>query len=108
MPEIYEDPYKFNPCRWEVIKPSPYEYFPFNAGPRRCLGAEFAMMELKIALAILLQRFRFSLISGQRIDRIGLTGSIPKRGIKMKLEEPGGKFVKAPVNGNVHGLVDLT
>lgn len=108
MPEFYEDPYKFNPYRWEKIKPSPYEYFPFNAGPRRCLGAEFATMELKITLAVLLQRYRFSLISGQRIDRVGLTGSIPKRGIKMKLEKPGERFVKVPVSGNVHGLVDLT
>jgi cytochrome P450 len=108
MPEIYEDPYKFNPYRWEKIKPSAYEYFPFNAGPRRCLGAEFAMMELKITLAMLLQRYHFSLIPNQRIDRIGLTGSIPKNGIKMKLNPMEAGFEKIPVNGNVHKLVDLT
>jgi cytochrome P450 len=108
MPEIYADPYKFNPYRWETIKPSPYEYFPFNAGPRRCLGAEFAMMELKITLAMLLQRFHFSLVPGQRIDRKGLTGSIPKHGIEMKLDDPGGRFVKVPVQGNVHKLVNLS
>jgi cytochrome P450 len=107
MPEIYEDPYKFDPYRWEKIKPSPYEYFPFNAGPRRCLGAEFAMLELKITLAILLQRFHFSLVPGQRIDRTGLTGSIPKYGIKMKLGQPDQVFTKVPVRGNIHRLVDL-
>jgi len=107
MPEIYADPYKFDPYRWGAIKPSPYEYFPFNAGPRRCLGAEFAMLELKITLAILLQRFRFTLLPGQRIDRVGLTGSIPKRGIKVKLEKPGGNFDKVPVAGNIHKLVSL-
>ncbi len=107
MPEIYKDPYKFAPYRWQEIKPSPYEYFPFNAGPRRCLGAEFAMLELKITLAILLQRFRFYLLPGQHIDRVGLTGSIPKRGIKVKLEKPDGDFVKVPVKGNIHGLVSL-
>jgi cytochrome P450 len=107
IPEIYEEPYKFNPYRWEKIKPSPYEYFPFNAGPRRCLGAEFAMMELKITLAILLQLFHFSLIPGQRIDRTGLTGSIPKHGIKMKLSPPDRIFTKIPVMGNIHRLVDL-
>jgi cytochrome P450 len=108
MPENYEEPYKFNPYRWEKIKPSAYEYFPFNAGPRRCLGAEFAMMELKITLAMLLQRYHFSLIPNQRIDRIGLTGSIPKNGIKMKLNPMEAGFEKIPVNGNVHKLVDLT
>ena len=108
MPEIYEHPNKFNPYRWEKIRPSPYEFFPFNAGPRRCLGAEFAMMELEIVLAILLQRYRFSLVPNQRIDRIGLTGSIPKNGIKMKLNPMDAGFSKIPVTGNVHKLVDLT
>ena len=107
MPEIYVNPYKFDPFRWEAIRPSPYEYFPFNAGPRRCLGAEFAMMELKITLAILLQRFRFSLVPNQRIDRGGLTGSVPKHGIKMELNPPDGNFMKTTARGNIHKLVDL-
>jgi len=107
MPDIYTDPYSFNPYRWENFRPSPYEYFPFNAGPRRCLGAEFAMMELKITLAILLQRFRFSLVPGQRIDRTGLTGSIPKHGIKMKLEDKNRLPEKVTVRGNVHKMIRL-
>jgi cytochrome P450 len=107
MPEIYKDPYKFDPYRWEEIKPSPYEYFPFNAGPRRCLGAEFAMLELKITLAMLLQQFRFDLLPNQRVDRVGLTGSVPKHGIKVKLGKPNGNFVKVPVRGNIHKLVLL-
>ena len=107
MPEIFADPYKFDPYRWETIKPSPYEYFPFNAGPRRCLGAEFAMMELKITLAILLQRFHFSLVPNQRIDRTGLTGSIPKHGIKMKLDVRKSQQEIVPVRGNIHRIVQL-
>lgn len=107
MPEIYKDPQKFDPYRWETIKPSAYEYFPFNSGPRRCLGAEFAMMELKISLAMLLQKYHFSLIPNQRIDRTGMTGSLPRHGIKMKIEQRGGKFEKVPVRGNIHKLVEL-
>ena len=107
MPELYDDPQKFNPYRWETIKPSPYEYFPFNAGPRRCLGAEFAMMEMKIVLAMLLQKFHFTLIPNQRVDRVGLIGPRPRYGIKMKIDQPGGKFSKVPVKGNVHNLVEL-
>ena len=107
MPEIYKDPYRFDPYRWETIRPSPYEYFPFNAGPRRCLGAEFATMELMITLAILLQRFHFTLLPDQNIHRIGLTGSIPKYGVKVRLENMNAPFTKVPVRGNVHQLVDL-
>ncbi len=108
MPELYPDPQSFSPYRWETIKPSPYEYFPFNAGPRRCLGAEFAVMEMKITLAILLQKFHFTLIPNQRVDRVGLTGSLPKHGIKMRIDQVGGMFNKVPVKGNIHKLVDLT
>ena len=107
MPEIYQNPQTFNPYRWETIRPSAYEYFPFNAGPRRCLGAEFAMMELKITLAMLLQRFHFSLIPDQRIDRVGLTGTLPKHGIKMRIGPPGGRFNKISVRGNIHDFVEL-
>jgi cytochrome P450 len=108
MPELYKDPEKFDPYRWETIKPSPYEYFPFNAGPRRCLGAEFAMMEMKIALAMLLQKFHFTLIPSQRIDRVGLIGLRPRYGIKLQIDQPGGKFSKVPARGNIHKLVDIT
>jgi cytochrome P450 len=107
MPEIYRDPQKFDPYRWETIQPSAYEYFPFNAGPRRCLGAEFAMMELKITLAVLLQQFRFSLLPNQRIDRVGLTGSLPKYGIKFRLDAMNSPISKVFVRGNVNKLVDL-
>ncbi len=107
LPELYNDPQRFNPYRWETINPSPYEYFPFNSGPRRCLGAEFAMLELKITLAILLQKYHFTLIPNQRIDRVGLTGSLPKHGIKMRIDQRGGSFTKIPVSGSVHKLVDL-
>ena len=107
MPELYHDPQKFSPYRWETIRPSAYEYFPFNAGPRRCLGAEFAMMEMKITLAILLQKYHFTLIPNQRIDRVGMTGSLPKYGVKVRIDRPGGKFNKVPVRGNIHKLVEL-
>lgn len=107
MPEIYEKPQSFDPFRWETLKPSPYEYFPFNAGPRRCLGAEFAMMEMKITLAILLQKYHFTLMPDQRIDRVGLTGSLPKHGIRMRIDKRGKKFSKVAVRGNIHKLVAL-
>jgi len=107
LPELYADPQKFNPSRWETIKPSAYEYFPFNAGPRRCLGAEFAMMEMKITLAILLQKYHFTLIPNQRIDRVGMTGSLPKYGVKMHISQRSGKIGKVPVKGNIHNLVQL-
>ena len=58
MPELYVDPDAFLPARWLQINPSPYQYLPFGAGPRMCLGAPLAMLILKTVLPTILQRFR--------------------------------------------------
>jgi len=47
------------------------------------------------------------LIPNQRIDRVGMNGSLPKYGIKMRIDQPGGKNSKIRVRGNVHKLVSL-
>jgi cytochrome P450 len=57
LPELYSEPQRFLPERWSRINPSVYEYVPFGAGPHMCLGTTFAMMEIKIVLAMLLQRY---------------------------------------------------
>jgi len=107
MPELYKDPHKFIPARWFEIRPSTYEYFPFSAGPRRCLGAEFAMIEMKIVLAILLQRYSLHLLPNQRIDRVGITGSLPKHGIKVRIDRQNRDAPKIPVQGNIRRLIDI-
>jgi hypothetical protein len=66
------------------------------------------MMEMKITLAILLQKYHFTLLPNQRIDRTGMTGSLPKYGIKMRIDPLGGNFSRIPVRGNIHHVVDLT
>jgi len=51
------DPDRFSPTRRPRDK---YQYLPFGAGPRVCVGANFAMMQAQIILSTLIQRFRFS------------------------------------------------
>lgn len=87
-PDVFSDPDCFVPTRWEQHKPSAYEYFPFSAGPRLCLGASFAMLAMKITLAILLQRHLPRLADRSRVDRIGLIGSLPRNGMPMMLTQP--------------------
>ena len=51
---------EFRPERWEDHENSnPYgwAYFPFNGGPRACLGQDFALMEVSYTLVRLLQEF---------------------------------------------------
>jgi cytochrome P450 len=81
MPDLYAEPDRFDPRRWESISPTIFEYNPFSAGPRMCIGATFAMMEIRLVLALLLQRFRFQLERHARIDRAGLITLGPRRGL---------------------------
>ncbi|GGQ45909.1 cytochrome P450 [Streptomyces mutabilis] len=63
-PEAF-DPHRFDP---ERVKERPrMTYFPFGAGARMCIGNFMALLELRIAVAMISQRFRLSLLPGNFI-----------------------------------------
>jgi cytochrome P450 len=109
MPELYPNPSIFNPYRWETISPTLYEYNPFSAGPRLCIGAGFAMMEIKLVLAMLLQRYRLQYVPQVRVDRRGLIVMAPKNGMPMQLHRQDYHFTPGVggVLGNVREMVAL-
>lgn len=59
--DFWENPEDFNPDRFEdeSLKYSPY-YYPFGAGPRMCIGNNFAMYEMILAVAQLLKKFKIT------------------------------------------------
>ncbi|KIZ06747.1 hypothetical protein MNEG_1212 [Monoraphidium neglectum] len=59
LPGGYETP------RWTL---NPARYIPLSGGPRKCVGDQFAIMEATTALAILLRRFDFQMVPGQKIN----------------------------------------
>lgn len=48
---------RFNPERFEVDKPGPFEYLPFSAGPRNCIGQKFALLEIKTVVSKIVRTF---------------------------------------------------
>jgi cytochrome P450 len=107
-PELYPEPRRFDPRRWERLEPTTYQYLPFGAGPRLCIGAQFASQAVRIALAVILARFRFEIAPGARVDRHvrGITLGA-KHGIRMRLATPDGVFRSpGPLRGDIHALVD--
>jgi cytochrome P450 family 110 len=59
-PHIYSKPLQFKPERFQGNRYSASEYMPYGGGTRRCLGAAFAHYEMKLILAVVLQRVDFS------------------------------------------------
>ena len=69
-PRFWERPEVFDPERWATDATSArssFNYFPFGAGTRVCIGEHFAMMEGVLLIATLAQRWRFTLVDGQQI-----------------------------------------
>lgn len=105
IPELFPEPYNFRPERWLSLHPSAYEFMPFSAGPRYCIGTSLAMMQLKIALTILFKRFRFTLKPGTNVDCIGFNSIRPKHGLPMVLDSPDQVLRPVAFPGNVRKIV---
>jgi len=55
-PAVYPDPYSFRPERFLAEPPGTYTWIPFGGGRRRCLGASFALLEMRLVLRAVLER----------------------------------------------------
>ena len=108
LPSLYPNPEYFDPERWREIRPTPYEYLPFGAGPRMCIGAPMAMAILRMTLPRILRRHRLTVLPNAKIEaQIESTMLAPVNGIPMRVDVPDGQFQSVAVKGNVHEMVAL-
>ncbi|CAN7989345.1 unnamed protein product, partial [Ixodes hexagonus] len=57
-PELWPDPFKFDPERFVNGANAHSAYFPFGIGPRMCIGKRFALLEIKMAVCSLMRKYR--------------------------------------------------
>jgi cytochrome P450 len=84
----FPEPEAFDPDRWrdDLARRLPrFAYFPFGGGPRICIGNRFAMMEAKLVLAGLFQRFRFEPVSEAAVALQPSVTLRPRDGVQLRL-----------------------
>jgi cytochrome P450 len=88
--DLYPDPLAFEPERFLRASPETYGWIPFGGGVRRCLGAAFAEMEMRIVLREVLTRceLRGARSAPERITRRNVTFS-PRRGTPLVVSSRG-------------------
>jgi cytochrome P450 len=106
-PEIYPEPERFRPERWEKLNPSAYEYMTFSAGPRTCIGLWFGVTAVKRALAGILRHAKVELKPGARIGHYVAVTMGPKPGLPGILRPVGGRWQATRATGPAAALVQL-
>jgi cytochrome P450 len=69
-PEFWPEPETFDPARFTAERSAARPkgaYFPFLMGPHQCIGSEFALLEMRLVVARVLQQFELSLVPNQAI-----------------------------------------
>jgi cytochrome P450 len=85
----WEDPDSFDPTRFapdREAKIPRYQYLPFGAGPRICIGMAFAMIEATAMLATLLQKARFAPVAGHEPFPLARVTLQPGGGMPLKVD----------------------
>jgi cytochrome P450/predicted unusual protein kinase regulating ubiquinone biosynthesis (AarF/ABC1/UbiB family) len=86
--ESWPDPDAFRPERFLETRPTPYEFLPFGGGVRRCIGAAFALYEMKLVLAQVLQRVDLQAAPNYRVRVVRRAVTLaPSEGMPVVVEE---------------------
>ncbi|MGA9879704.1 MAG: cytochrome P450, partial [Candidatus Sulfotelmatobacter sp.] len=85
-PRYWQNPENFDTERFSKANEklrTPFTYLPFGAGPRGCIGGNYAMLQILMILSDLLRKYDFQLAPGQMIEARPMVILRPKHGIRM-------------------------
>jgi cytochrome P450 len=99
--DLYPEPFSFRPERFlSPDAPDTYTWIPFGGGTRRCLGASFAQLEMRLVLARVLERTSLRAAEPE-LDEVMFRGITlaPRNGVRVILDQPvspGGETSENP------------
>ncbi len=88
LPSVWENPLGFDPDRFSTGEKEGRERFrfiPFGGGPRLCIGNQFAMIEARLILAMVVQRFHLDLLPAYPLHVEPLVTLRPRSGLPMRV-----------------------
>jgi cytochrome P450 len=86
----WENPERFDPERFSKANEklhTPFTWLPFGAGPRGCIGGNYAMLQIFMILSVLLKKYEFQLVPGQTIEARPMVILRPRHGIRMNFTD---------------------
>jgi cytochrome P450 len=88
--QFWENPESFDHERFTKAREknqTPFTHLPFGAGPRGCIGGNYAMLQILMILGTLLRKYDFRLVPGQTIAARPMVILRPEHGIRMTFTE---------------------
>jgi cytochrome P450 len=89
-PQYWDNPESFDEERFSKAnekRHTPFAHLPFGAGPRGCIGGNYAMLQILMILSVLLRKYDFRLVPGQTIEARPMVILRPEHGIRMIFTE---------------------
>jgi cytochrome P450 len=95
-PQYWENPESFDEERFAKVNDkqhAPFSHLPFGAGPRGCIGGNYAMLQILMILSVLLRKYDFRLVPGQTIEARPMVILRPEHGIRMTFTDAAARGV---------------
>ena len=90
---LFKNPMKFDPDRFSITNKNSidkFSFLPFGEGPRACIGLKFGLMQTKLGLAMMLNKYKFTTCAKTKIpleiDNVSLL-HVPKGGVWLNIDE---------------------